>query len=372
MHSSAVIELDSPMKKPVDEPSRPQTPPSSPSKNNRSRSPTKEKVRIPPTPYCESTDAFWSQETTNDWVDQHSPSKLEQLLREFEDSDDEQSRDKSFDIMPRSRSVKGEKQPKPPSKTAQKKAEAEHKKALLARKKSFDDKKASLAYDFLKVLDNAVADGQVQEMAKETGGVHIVWSKTLQTTAGRATWKRVRITGDGGHDIGKPTKHHATIELAERIIDNEDRLINTLAHEYCHLANNMISKVYNNPHGTSFKQWGLRCKQALQDHPVYAGRVEVTTKHNYKIEYKYVWTCVDCAQNYGRHSKSIDPTKSRCGKCRGILQQIKPKPRNVSPKKKAAAGASTGGATAQGSRLSPVDRKAVDDVMQVLGGFSLH
>jgi len=370
-----VIELDAHPKKPAHEPPKLQTPPSSPSKNNRLRSPMKDKVRIPPTPYRESTDAFWSQETTNDWVDQHSPKKLDQLLREFEDSDNERTCDKSFDIMPRSRSVKG-KEPKPPSKTAQKKAEIEHKKALLARKKSFDNKKADLAYDFLKVLDDAVADGQVQEMAKETGGVKIVWSKTLQTTAGRATWKRVR--DDGGYDAGNPTKHHATIELAERIIDNEDRLINTLAHEYCHLTNYMISKVHNNPHGASFKQWGLKCKQALQAHPIYAGRVEVTTKHDYKIDYKYVWVCVDCAQNYGRHSKSIDPTKSRCGQCKGILQQIKPKPRNVSPKKKSAAGASTGlgigagGATAQGSRLSPIDTKAVDDVMQVLGRVSLH
>lgn len=366
-----MIELDTPLKRSAYEPPRPQTPPSSPSKDNHLRSPTKDRVRIPPTPYRESSDAFWSQETTNDWVDQHSPKKLDQLLREFEDSDDERNREKSFDIVPRSRNVKG-REPKSPSKTAQKKAEIEQKKALMARKKSFDDKKAGLAYDFLKVLDNAVAGGQVQEMAKETGGVNIVWSKTLQTTAGRATWKRVRITDD---DVSKPTKHHATIELAERIIDSEDRLINTLAHEYCHLANNMISKVYNNPHGASFKQWGLKCKQALQDHPVYAGRIEVTTKHNYKIDYKYVWTCVDCAQNYGRHSKSIDPTKSRCGRCRGILQQIKPKPRNVSPKKKPAAGASTGiGIDAGGgaARLSPVDTKAVDDVMQILGGVSLH
>ena len=363
---SVVVELDSPFKEPVSELPKPQTPPSSPSKNNRLRSPTKDRIHIPPTPYRESVDAFWSQETTNDWVDQHSPhkspNKLEQLLREFEDSDDENDHEKSLDIMPRNRG-EVKKEPKTPSKTAQKRAEVEHKKALIARKKSFDDKKAAAAYDFLKVLDDAVTGGQVQEMVKETGGVHIIWSKNLQTTAGRATWKRVKIT-DGEHETYKSGKQHATIELAERIIDSEDRMINTLAHEYCHLTNNMISRVYNNPHGTSFKQWGLRCKQALQNHPVYAGRVEVTTKHNYQIDYKYVWTCVDCAQNYGRHSKSINPAKSRCGRCKGGLQQIKPKPRNVSPAKKKPVG--------QGGPLSSVDRKAVDDVMQVLGGVSLH
>ena len=34
-----------------------------------------------------------------------------------------------------------------------------------------------------------------------------------------------------------------------------ERLINVLAHEYCHLANFMISGIKNNPHGKEFKEW---------------------------------------------------------------------------------------------------------------------
>lgn len=71
--------------------------------------------------------------------------------------------------------------------------------------------------------------------------------------------------------------------------------------------------------------------------------VEVTTKHSYQIEYKYLWVCVGpppsnaakdflnlpsdadgCGAEYGRHSKSIDPEKQRCGKCRGGLKQLRP------------------------------------------------
>lgn len=351
---SAVIELDSPIMKPESELPNRQTPPSSPSKGNRLQSPTKGKLRIPPTPYRESADAFWSQTTTNEWIDQHSPSKVEKLLREFEGSDDDQDHEKLLGIMPRT-PRRAKEEPKTPSKTALKKAEVANKKAQQERKKSFDDKKVALAYDFYKVLDDSVANGQIQDMTKETGGVKVVWSKTLQTTAGRATSKRTQDTA----------QYHATIELAERIIDNEDRLINTLAHEYCHLTNTVISRVRNNPHGTSFKQWGLRCTQALQNHPDYAGRVEVTTKHNYKIDFKYVWACVDCAQTFGRHSKSINPAAVRCGRCKGLLQQVKPKPRNVGTAKKQTIQSSTG-------VISPVDRKAVDDVMQVLGGVNLH
>jgi SprT-like zinc ribbon domain len=34
-----------------------------------------------------------------------------------------------------------------------------------------------------------------------------------------------------------------------------------------------------------------------------------------------------CGTEYGRHSKSIDPAKQRCGRCRGVLRQVRPRPR---------------------------------------------
>lgn len=256
--------------------------------------------------------------------------------------------------------------PKTPSKTALKREETEKKKAALVRKKSFDNKKAQIADEFLKILDEAVSGGQLQKLAEETGGVRIIWSKNLLTTAGRANWKREKIgkesrISESGSEPSTLIKQHATIELAERIIDSEDRLINTVAHEYCHLANYMISNIHNNPHGASFKLWGRKCKEALKNHPVYGGRVEVTTKHSYQIDYKYVWSCVDCGQNYGRHSKSIDTAKSRCGACKGLLQQIKPKPRNVSPRKKQS--------TPPSERC---EKKSVEDMAKVFGEVSLY
>lgn len=340
------------------------TPPSSPSKVHIP-SPAKTKYRIPPSPHRESSDAFWSQEVTNDWNDQFSPRKertpgraLQRLLSALGEDVVEEG-DSSASSSPLSPPTDA-KAPKSPSKKALKKAEAEKKKAILARKKSFDNKKAGLAEEFLKFLDDKVSGGQVQKLAAETGGIKIIWSKTLQTTAGRANWRREKPAHRSDEEKKAPL-HHASIELAERIIDSEDRLLNTLAHEYCHLANFMISNVRNNPHGASFKEWGRKCTEALRDHPVFGGRVEVTTKHSYKIDYKYVWLCVDCGQEYGRHSKSIDPTKSRCGLCKGMLQQIKPKPRNVSPKKN-----NINGTTSSSS----VSHK-LDDVTRGVGKVSL-
>lgn len=340
------------------------TPPSTPSRN-RLLSPRRQRTRIPPTPHRENVDAFWSQEETNDWIDQHSPKKdpitgrtVIELLRDFDDSETEcTSRDSTPSTEPEGTPAVRELQPKTPSKTAIKKAEAEKNKAAKARRLSFNNKKADFAQNFLVVLDDAVAGGKVTQIARSTGGVNITWSKTLQKTAGRAQWKGERIRDKDGRTTS--IKHHACIELAERIIDDEYRLINTLAHEYCHLANYMVSNVHDNPHGASFKQWGLKCAEALKDHPVYGGQINVTTRHSYKIDYKYVWACVGCRLTYGRHSKSIDPTRSRCGKksCSGRLEQIKPKPRNVSPKKNATTPAA--------------QRKAMDIVSKELGEFTL-
>lgn len=105
---------------------------------------------------------------------------------------------------------------------------------------------------------------------------------------------------------------------------NLDRLLNVLAHEYCHLLNFMVSNVRNQPHGASFKRWARLVTSIYSDRGV-----EVTTKHSYAIDYKYAWVCEndECSTQYERHSKSIDPARHTCGKCRGRLTQIRPAPR---------------------------------------------
>ena len=47
----------------------------------------------------------------------------------------------------------------------------------------------------------------------------------------------------------------------------------------------------------------------------------VTTKHSYDIQYRYHWHCMNtsCDATYARHSKSIDVTKVRCGKCKSPI-----------------------------------------------------
>ncbi|PHH79963.1 hypothetical protein CDD80_3248 [Ophiocordyceps camponoti-rufipedis] len=244
-------------------------------------------TRIPQTSSRPSTDAFWCQEFIDDWNDQHSARK--QLSNPI-------SPKKAVDASP--------------SKT---------------KRKSFDAKKRSLAEEFLRELDAEITSGNISQLTESTGGVKLVWTKTLNTTAGRANWRResIRTKPASGTSVVTTHAHHASIELAEKVIDDEDKLLNVLAHEFCHLANFMISGITKNPHGKEFKAWADKCSRAFGA----SHGIKVTTKHSYDIDFKYVWACNDCGSEYKRHSKSIDPKRHRCGSCKGVLAQTKPTPR---------------------------------------------
>lgn len=241
---------------------------------------------IPQGPHTPTKDNFWRQSLVDCWNDEHSPRKA---------------------VKAAFRSPVKQSSP------------------IKASKASFESTKEQLAIDFLYELDNKITDGRISQLAQPTGGIKIEWSKTLNTTAGRANWKKetIRTTPSDGSDATVTFNHHASIELAEKVIDDEGRLLNVLAHEFCHLANFMITGITTNPHGKEFKQWAARCSQT------FASRgIKVTTKHSYEIDFKYVWQCADCSSSYKRHSKSINIEKHRCGGCKGKLVQVKPVPRN--------------------------------------------
>lgn len=119
------------------------------------------------------------------------------------------------------------------------------------------------------------------------------------------------------------TNHPRTRKESTRLLTIYlDRLINVIAHEYCHLLNFMISNIKDNPHGKEFKLWAKKCSTAFAHRGV-----NVTTTHVYEISYKYIWTCSKCGVEYKRHSKSIDPSRHSCSKCHEKLVQVKPTPR---------------------------------------------
>jgi predicted SprT family Zn-dependent metalloprotease len=281
------------------------TPPSSPQKIQKRLLSPKKGLRIPMTPYRPSMDAFWDPDVINEWNEEYSPRKTPKPQYRIGDDGLETG-------LPTFPSKKNE---------LTRNLKTREAKKLFAMKKNY------IAETFLRELDENITNGEVSNIASSTGGVKIIWSKKLNTTAGRANWKRETmrstiIGADGKPETNTTYRHHASIELAEKVINDEERLLNVIAHEFCHLANFMVSGIRNNPHGKEFKTWAAKCSQQFGDRGI-----QVTTKHSYDIDYKYVWECTNCGTEFKRHSKSIDPSKHQCGSCKSKLVQIKPVPR---------------------------------------------
>lgn len=304
---------------------------------NKLVSPSKKKPVIPKAPDLRpSLDAFWNPEIVNEWNEQHSPAKklvsprkqqwrkdvhrvvdgLE--LESVSSTDDERA---SPVQKPKNKSQRSQSTKENASNMANLST-----KAIRAQRKDFADRKNDIATNFLAELDATICSGAIATLSETTGGIKLIWSNTLKTTAGRANWRRevIRIKSTSSPPTyTTEVRHHCSIELASKVIDDSSRLYNVLAHEFCHLLTFMISEVRNNPHGAEFKSWGRKVSSAFADRGV-----EVTTKHSYAIEYKFVWECVSCGYEFKRHSRSVDTTRHSCGKCKGRLVQTKPVPRN--------------------------------------------
>lgn len=288
------------------------TPPSSPKGKPRTLTSPRKIQHIPMTPHRPSMDSFWSQEVVNDWNDEYSPRKAPKPQLKSLVSLDQSSSDISLSPA---------------------KAKTTQARENRAAKKAWAAEKAKLAQDFLLELDEVLAKGEISLRSESTGGVKIIWSPRLNSTAGQAKWKRVPIKSKDGlpSKDGSTTPtydHYATIELAEKVVVDKERLLNTMAHEFCHLCTMMIDGVSDRPHGTEFKRWAAACSSLFKSRGV-----KVTTKHSYDIAYKFAWECTMCGIEYQRHSKSIDIAKQRCGACKATLVQTRPAPRSAAASK---------------------------------------
>lgn len=266
-------------------------------------SPSKSISRIPATPHHPHTDTFWDQEFIDEWNDEHSPKKQ---------------------LFPPSAANRS------PSKksSSAKKGQPTQAAILKANKKAFAQSKHELADKFLVELDERITNNGLSELSASTGGIRIEWTNKLHTTAGRANWKRETIKQrKDGETLPSRYRHHASIELSTKVIDDENRLLNVIAHEFCHLANFMISGITTNPHGKEFKGWAAKVTAVFGDR-----NIDVTTKHSYDIDFKYIWECTMCGLEFKRHSKSINPERHRCGACKSLLKQTKPAPRATQTK----------------------------------------
>ncbi|PFH54709.1 hypothetical protein AMATHDRAFT_135041 [Amanita thiersii Skay4041] len=148
------------------------------------------------------------------------------------------------------------------------------------------------AEDLFRELNRVTFKGNLPEDTK------LIWNKRLLTTAGRAKWHRSR---DGSQ--------RTEIELADKILDCDERIRNTLSHEMCHLATWIIDRDPKQGHGKLWKHWAAK---VMKHRP----EIKISTRHDYDISYPYQWKCANCAKIYGRFSKSIHPAECICGACK--------------------------------------------------------
>lgn len=135
----------------------------------------------------------------------------------------------------------------------------------------------------------------------------LIWSNKLSTTAGRCWCKINNLTGVSS----------ASLELSCKVLTDYARLESTLAHELCHAAAWLIDGISKPPHGAVFQKWSRKVTTVFP-------QLNITTCHNYEIQYKFRYQCCNeqCQVIIGRHSKSININRHRCGRCNSALVEL--------------------------------------------------
>ncbi|XP_025986841.2 uncharacterized protein LOC105195266 isoform X2 [Solenopsis invicta] len=131
----------------------------------------------------------------------------------------------------------------------------------------------------------------------------------------------VRMTRTAGYCYNKKSVSSfgvvksSRIVLATKILDTPDRLRDTLIHEMCHAASWIIDGV-SDGHGHFWTRWANKAKKIFPELP------PIRRCHNYEIKSKFTYKCTGCGYSIGRHSKSLDIEKKRCGYCYGKFELL--------------------------------------------------
>lgn len=165
--------------------------------------------------------------------------------------------------------------------------------------KNFAKNKKELAHKLYKMFNVGAFDTCLPT------DMELVWKPRLLTTAGTCEQRLNHLTKE----------RTSRINLSTKVLDTADRLRDTLIHEMCHAGSWLISG-YKGGHGPLWKWWATRAANAFPELPI------ISRCHNYKVHTKYQYKCIKCFHKYGRHSKSLDVDRKRCGRCKtgGLLE----------------------------------------------------
>ena len=166
----------------------------------------------------------------------------------------------------------------------------------------FKSNKEALCKYLFKSYNEKVFDKKLPE------DLTIEWNVRMRGTAGFCYNKKSLKT------LGSVVKS-SRIVLATKILDTPDRLRDTLIHEMCHAAAWLINDV-SDGHGPFWTGWANKAMRTLPELP------PIRRCHDYKIKTKFTYRCVGCGYSIGRHSKSLDIERKRCGHCYGKFELL--------------------------------------------------
>ncbi|XP_044002922.1 dentin sialophosphoprotein-like isoform X2 [Aphidius gifuensis] len=167
---------------------------------------------------------------------------------------------------------------------------------------NFKNTKEELCKVLYKLYNEKIFDNRLPS------DMSIEWNIRMRGTAGFCYNKKSTKT------IGGITRS-SRIVLASKILDSADRLRDTLVHEMCHAAAWLLNEVCDG-HGSFWKAWASKAMKAFPDLP------PIRRCHDYKISTKFTYRCTSCGYSIGRHSKSLDVEKKRCGHCFGKFELL--------------------------------------------------
>ncbi|VVC35819.1 SprT-like,High mobility group box domain [Cinara cedri] len=136
------------------------------------------------------------------------------------------------------------------------------------------------------------------------------WNARLRTTAG-ACFNRRSVKINEKLECERVSR----IELSSKIIDTAERLRDTLIHELCHAACWIFNGIAEG-HGPSWKSWANKAMEIFPELPI------IKRCHSYEVQTKFTYKCKKCGYSFGRHSKSLNLEKKRCGHCYGEFELI--------------------------------------------------
>ncbi|CAH0558327.1 unnamed protein product [Brassicogethes aeneus] len=136
----------------------------------------------------------------------------------------------------------------------------------------------------------------------------IEWNDRMRGSAGFCYCKKVtRRTG--------AVERNVRVVLSTKVLDSADRLRDTLVHELCHAATWLVNNV-SDGHGPYWKAWASKAMKRFPELP------PIKRCHDYVINTKYTYKCSGCSYSIGRHTKSLDIERKRCGYCHGKFEVL--------------------------------------------------